>query len=252
MTRRISMMTHRGVVRRHNEDAGVVSGMVLVGSMTAPIALTASSADDVVVAVIDGMGGHAGGQQASRTIALALADRTGSYRSVLDEVQQQLYDEMDLRPELRAMGAVLAGVQLRRDVVDIFHVGDARVYTQVAGFATQLTDDDRADPQSNVLTASLGGTRDWTPLELHESRLELSHERSTRLMLCTDGLSDAVALRDIQTALDLDTPDAAVRALVAAALAAGAPDNVTVAVIDLDPEASPVVPAVVPAAPLDA
>ena len=76
----------------------------------------------------------------------------------------------------------------------------------------------------NVLLRSLGGHA--TPTDVSHLRLESGDQ----LLLCTDGLTDAVAVPQIATILQAaSSSQAACDQLVAAALAAGGKDNITVA-----------------------
>ena len=230
----IAALTHQGLVRSRNEDAIVLPGTVLVGSPPVPVELRLPSADGELVAVVDGMGGHAGGQVASRIVALRLAEGGTETEELLNQANDAVYEEMGRQPHLMAMGATVAVVRLEPSKIVVFNVGDTRVYLYKSGYATVVTADDRRSDTTNVLTQSIGGTSVQTQLQIQ--RVEISVDGAMRLLLCTDGLSDVVGIGSIESALGAPLPGAAVIELVSDALRAGAPDNVSVAVIDLSPD----------------
>lgn len=233
----IAAWTHVGLVRTRNEDAVALPGVILRGFPPSPVtvrtALPKQDAAALTIAVIDGMGGHAGGAEASLLAAVHLSDVDSDVNTALEMVNTRLYDEMERRPELRAMGATVAGIQVTAEHLEVFNVGDARAYTHLDGFTTLVSVDDRSQPGSSEITQSLGGTAERTTLGVHRRRIELA--QPMRVLLCSDGLSEYVPFGAIQEALD--TRDAAATAgqMIGLAMDAGAPDNVSAVVIDLSP-----------------
>jgi serine/threonine protein phosphatase PrpC len=236
---RVAAWTHVGLVRTRNEDAVALPGVVLAGVPPFPVSVDLpvkdGSAPPLTLAAIDGMGGHAGGVEASRLIALQLAETSGEITEALAAINDAVYDEMERRPELTAMGATVAGIQVRIGEATVFNVGDARVYVHEGGYSRVVSTDDRGAGASNVITQSLGGTPQRTRINVHTSVVDLS--APVRFLICTDGLSEYVKHENIQGALD--TPDLRNTAwqLVNLAYQAGAPDNVSVVVADWSPPA---------------
>jgi len=235
----VAAWTHVGLVRGRNEDAVALPGMLLLGSPPTPVTCTLpwpEAGDGAhTVAVIDGMGGHAGGADASLLTALRLAATRGDIEDALTNINAALYEEMDEHPDLRAMGATVAGVQIEAASLEVFNVGDARAYTHVGGYTTLTSIDDRSEAGSGEVTQSLGGTPEPTRLLIHRKPISLE-DLPLRLMLCSDGLSEYVPFSAIQDTLDAPEATEAVRQLVTLALEAGAPDNVSVSVVDLRPD----------------
>ena len=231
----IAAWTHVGLVRSRNEDAIALPGVLLIGSPPSPVvmrsALPKQGDGAYTTAVVDGMGGHAGGGDASRLAALHLTRTRGDIEDALANINLELYEEMDRRPELRTMGATVAGIQVAATSVEVFNVGDARVYTHIDGYTTLASIDDRSESGSGEITQSLGGTAERTRLEVHRRQVTLEHP--LRILLCSDGLSEYVPFSAIQEALDTPDVAAAVGQLVALAIQAGAPDNVSAVVLDL-------------------
>jgi protein phosphatase len=144
------------------------------------------------------------------------------------------------------MGTTLTAMIPDGDGLDLVHVGDSRAYAWRDGELTQLTRDDtyvqglvdkgvispeeaRAHPQRALVTQAVHGAG------LRPSYLALAPQDGDRYLLCTDGLSDYVDERAIaQTLRDRRDLAACAEELVQLALAAGAPDNVSVILADVE------------------
>jgi serine/threonine protein phosphatase PrpC len=233
----IAAWTHVGLVRGRNEDAIALPGTIIHGSPPAPISVRSATPKDgaggYTISVIDGMGGHAGGAEASLLAALRLSEVSDDIDQALAAANSAMYDRMDQVTELRGMGATVAGIQIVADTVEVFNVGDARAYTHTDGYTTLASVDDRSESGSGEITQSLGGTVERTTLAVHRRTIELA--RPLRVLLCSDGLSEYVPFGEIQDSLDVADAVAAAGQLVSLALGAGGPDNVSVVVVDLRP-----------------
>lgn len=226
-----TVVTHPGCARSENQDSVLIPGFCSTGLTAEPVMFRSSSAT-AVYAVIDGMGGHVGGQQASRSVSFYLAEqRTADIASLLDGANRMLYERMERSPELTGMGATIAGVAFADDEATAFNVGDARVYHYADGYLMLLTKDDRSSPTSHAVTQSLGGAGRLTAIAPHTFPLEplRSHER---LLVCSDGLTEVVAFDEISEALSDPDPCRSASLLLHQALDGGAPDNVTFILIE--------------------
>ena len=209
-------------------------------------------ASDTLWVVADGMGGHAGGEIASRLAVAtaverldgggvdddALADAfAAAHKAVLDASED----------ELAGMGTTM--VLACRDGeggVLLGNVGDSRAYLLANGALQQITTDDnqaevllargeitaeqaRVHPGQFLLTASLGG---WSPSPPEPAMLTLP-AHAGRLLLCSDGVNSELTDEQIAAALSSGDPEEAARQLVDSAVRAGGHDNVTVVVVDL-------------------
>lgn len=228
-----------GLVRSGNEDSALVSKNV--------------------IAVADGMGGHAAGEVAS-AIAIKTLQKSSEifghpdidlesaddfYLQAIQEVDQSLKAEIDENPELSGMGTTLTSLFLRGDSVALLHIGDSRAYrlrgnnleqlsvdhTVIQELLTQgaITESDIAThPQRSVLTQVLmgeGGIE--VPLPVIDVRTD------DRFLVCSDGLSSVMNEKEIKALIKGKDRDAAVAALVDATYINGAPDNVTVVIADI-------------------
>ena len=235
----VSARTAIGLARSGNEDS----------------AITGSS----LLAVADGMGGHAGGEVASQIAISTLASMVpvltapdidtdsiedlllNSLHTIDGEISRVAGDEI----ELRGMGTTLTALLIRDDRVALLHVGDSRCYRLRGNTFEQLTHDhtvlqelldsgtismsEAADhPQRSMLTQVLMGEGSIAPvLMVYEVNSK------DRFLLCSDGLSSVLTEKEIKSLLKKSNRDEAVVALVEATYVNGAPDNVTVVVADV-------------------
>jgi serine/threonine protein phosphatase PrpC len=207
-----------------------------------------------LLAVADGMGGHAAGEVASAAVIAALeqldelgvdaGDPQEALREAVQEANANLRDMVAADSELHGMGTTVTAVLTDGDYTWLAHVGDSRAYllrddelhqlTRDHTFVQQLVDEGRiapedvsTHPQRSLITRALDG-RDVVELDL--DRLDL--RPGDRLLLCSDGLSAVVSDASIAEVLRGSTPDEAVRGLVDLALRGGGPDNITCIVAD--------------------
>lgn len=235
----LSLGTHRGEVREHNEDAVGIDGWALQGDEPGVIGLDLVVDRPIAVVVSDGMGGHRGGAAASRFVAERLSTRGGGLGETRSEDRllraiQETSDLLVARGEtdasLTGMGATAVVLLVEPDGTGaVVSVGDSRAYRVVDGVLSRLTIDHRREGGSNVLTQVLGG---GVRTRLAPRVFSIVMQAGTRYLLCTDGLTDMLDEDAIASCLDKPASDA-VTALVADARNAGGHDNVTVAVIDV-------------------
>jgi serine/threonine protein phosphatase PrpC len=228
-----------GLVRSGNEDSAMTSR--------------------AVVAVADGMGGHAAGEVASRIAITTLAKESeiftqdgidldsadDIYSSTISSIDAIIAAFADENPELAGMGTTLSALFLRGNAVAALHVGDSRIYrlrgnsleqlstdhTVIQELLTQgtITEADVAThPQRSVLTQVLmGDGRNEPSLSIYEVKAD------DRFILCSDGLNSVLSDKEIKSIAKGKARGAAVDALIDAAYINGAPDNVTVIVADV-------------------
>ena len=205
--------------------------------------------------VADGMGGHAGGDVASAATVLDMIhldsdDYDGDAGTVLaDEIQTAnslLSELVHINPKLAGMGTTVTALLLAEGKLHFAHIGDSRAYRLRNGefeqvsvdhtFVQRLIDEGRLRPEEaethphkNVLMRVLGDV-DASP-ELDLATLEV--EPGERWLLCSDGLNYVaghVVERTVRETRDLRE---CVELLVDLTLEAGAPDNVTVVMLEI-------------------
>jgi serine/threonine protein phosphatase PrpC len=232
--------THQGAVRANNEDTIAVADWIRSEPMTAPVALEREVAGPTICLVADGMGGHAAGEVASRTVALHLSSRAAEasdeagLAALLHAADAELFALMQEQPAWRGMGTTVAGISVLPERVLAFNVGDSRVYRIEGDRLIQLSTDDTPGPKladgrtavltSNLVTQSLGGAYQLAGVDPHVLGEPL--EDGPRYLICSDGLTDLVDPAMIERTLHRDD-EASVRALFEAAMARGGDDNVS-------------------------
>ena len=244
---RVAAVTHVGAVRTENQDCLLIDGWVSAADGGWSDARQLASAGPAyVVAVFDGLGGHAGGSVASRIAALTLGASAwpGIEPDVVrDRVERAAVNVQTASDDvrgLRGLGTTVAGIALGPSGFCVFNVGDSSVFRAMGGYVGELTVPDRhfGPDGSGRLSQSLSV---YTAVPApHVETFPIP--RPLRLLVCSDGLTDAVNHDELGSALgdDVGVPgraDAAARALLAAALRAGAPDNVSLVVVDVLPGA---------------
>jgi protein phosphatase len=228
--------SHTGRIRDNNEDSVFPES-------------SGKTEEELVVAVADGMGGHVGGEIASRLAIEAVALRTDiSIDDRVTAANESIIAEAVNRPELRGMGTTLtAGHFSPSGALTIAHVGDSRAYLLRTGILKQLThdhsvvaeylragsirpEDAATHPQRSMLTRALGLYAD-----VDVDTAELLVHPSDRLLFCSDGLTNMVPEQSVAETLSPGTPEEAVWALIEAANQAGGHDNISLVVVDVSP-----------------
>jgi protein phosphatase len=224
-----------GLIREGNEDSGYAGPFLL--------------------AVADGMGGHAAGEVASSVALATLAHLEDDVPSVelLDALatavnlaNEAISDMVEKHPQLDGMGTTLTALLWSGRRLGLVHVGDSRAYLLRDGqfqqithdhtFVQQLQDEGRitADeaavhPQRSLLLRCLDGRSNPEPdLSVREVLT------GDRYLVCSDGLSGVVSEAQLAEAMSGDGDLATVAdTLIELALRAGGPDNITCVVADV-------------------
>ena len=261
-------ITDKGLVRKDNQDHFLVTTLhktmrVHVTSLPNPELLEIPSQRVASVGMVcDGVGGHAGGEAASRSAVEAIAGYvthtmqcffTGEHGDP-EEFLVSLRDAATRSHELiasrakesgdrKGMATTLTMFVAVWPTLYLLQVGDSRCYVYRDGVLTQLTRDqtmaqDLLDsgvltpeqaarsPYANVLSSSLGGAT-WVP---EVSRFDL--KLGDKMLLCTDGLTKHVSDEQIERRMaELTSSEQAARALLQDALDGGGTDNITVLVL---------------------
>lgn len=235
--------TDRGKVRNHNEDH--------VGIFT-------NDSGNILAVVADGMGGHLAGDVASKmtieliqhawehnTSELNAPDKAEEwFQQTIKKINESIYQYADEHSECKGMGTTLVAAICTNRFVSIAHIGDSRGYILNNHGFRQLTDDhslvnelvksgqiSKEDaehhPRKNVLLRALG-----TEPTVMVDTITVDFEQGDYLILCSDGLSNKVSDKEMETILNTDeTLEAKADQLIQMANDHGGEDNITLAIV---------------------
>ncbi len=234
-------MTDIGLKRSTNQD-GFYAGYI--------------DKDTLVICVCDGMGGVAGGKEASRIALSSFSDslRTQSQKHNKDMSQMLVHSIIKANndvfctakgnKELSGMGTTLVCAVLRDDKVYFASIGDSRIYVYSKGTFAQLSHDHsyvqtlvdsgqitkeqaKVHPNRNIITKALGTNESVQP-----DIFVMPTEAVQKILLCSDGLCGYVEHEKIRELVcsDMSSEDCVINC-ISHALDAGGPDNITAAVL---------------------
>ena len=223
---RVCHRTHQGLVRANNQDNWLAQ---------APL-----------YGVADGMGGHKGGETASRVALQVFQNAIGqkmpaanTIRMAVEAANRRVYDMSAHDDSLSGMGTTMSMIWRDDDRLLIAHVGDSRIYRLRAGQFQQITDDHsfvaelvrnniitpemaKNHPQRNIITRAVG-VDPYVQVDVLEEDLL----PGDIWLICSDGLYGMVEDEEIKTILsEMELEEAAER-LMSRALENGGIDNIT-------------------------
>jgi PPM family protein phosphatase len=231
---RYSARSDRGLVRQNNQDA-VYAGPRLL-------------------ALADGMGGHAAGEVASSLVISALApldeddpgdDLLAELRDATVEGNAAITRHVAEAPDLEGMGTTLTAILFAGSRLGLVHIGDSRAYQLREGQFSQITKDDtfvqslidegriteeeaHTHPQRSLLLRAITGQDIDPSLTIREAR------PGDRYLLCSDGLSGVVSDETLaDTLAGYRDPRECADRMIDLALRGGGPDNITCIVADV-------------------
>jgi protein phosphatase len=209
--------------------------------------------------IADGMGGHEGGQEASRLAVETVRevydegfidDQQTALVEAFAAAHARIQDYATQHPLLHGMGTTCTAFVLCGMKLYFAHVGDSRLYlvrddnilrlTRDHSYVGRLVEsgvvraeDAEKHPQRHILTAALGAGGEVAVDAAEEG---LSLQADDNLLLCTDGLWGVVTEEELEVEVRNNTPAQCCTALVKLARARGGPDNITLQVLRIMPE----------------
>jgi PPM family protein phosphatase len=218
-----------------------------------------------LLAVADGMGGHAAGEVASSLTIASMAkldseppggDMLAELAAAVAAANTRLQEMIIANPAVEGMGTTLTALFWSDGHAALCHIGDSRGYLLREGELYQIThdhtlvqslvdegrisaDDVSTHPQRSLLLRALDGRSVAEPdLSVHDA------QAGDRYLLCSDGLSGVVSDETLrETLTTIEDPDAVARQLIELALHGGGPDNITCIVADVVDTATSPMPA---------
>ena len=233
-------LTHRGNVRSNNEDS------------------YAAVPEHHFFIVADGIGGARGGERASQLVVETLVkevEKAGlsvthdSLVAAVELANRTIHWEAEQNPHLGGMGTTVTMAMIQGSKVMLVNAGDSRVYRYSKNKLKQLTTDNnwindvgstlgltaeqqREHPYRHMLTKAVG-----VEAKVNPNQLEASFSSGDILLLCSDGLHGVLSKKSILTILAASNSlEEKANALIKATLAEGAPDNVTVLLVENRPD----------------
>lgn len=246
---RVGHLSDVGRVRKENQDSYLLLGPPVL-----------SGEADLLLAVMDGMGGHRAGEVASAYVAERLEEQFTSARYqgkvsydpqhpdyyavvlkvVLEQANEALWAHAASQPALQGMGTTASVVLVIGRRLFIGHVGDSRIYLIRDGAAHQLTEDHSwvaAQVRAGALSPEEASHHEWRSrilraigmgLVVQVDRAILDLNTSDKLLLCSDGLSNYLSPAELaQGANKFPDPQEACQWLVRLANQRGGQDNIT-------------------------
>ena len=208
-----------------------------------------------LLAVADGMGGHAAGEVASSLTIASMAkldseppggDMLAELAAAVAAANTRLQEMIIANPAVEGMGTTLTALFWSDGHAAVCHIGDSRGYLLREGELYQIThdhtlvqslvdegrisaDDVSTHPQRSLLLRALDGRSVAEPdLSVHDA------QPGDRYLLCSDGLSGVVSDETLrETLATIEDPEAVTRQLIDLALHGGGPDNITCIVADV-------------------
>lgn len=211
--------------------------------------------------IADGMGGHEGGQEASRLAVETVRevydrdfrdDPQAALAASFTAAHARIQEYAEQNPIFEGMGTTCTALVLLGRQLYFAHVGDSRLYLLRSANITRLTrdhsyvgrlvesglvraEDAERHPQRHILTAALGAGM----VAAVDSGLRAEPlQDGDHLLLCTDGLWGVVSDLELQTVVTGKSPAQSCEALVKLARQRGGPDNITVQVLHVGPESA--------------
>ena len=223
-----------GLLRQGNEDSALISSNL--------------------IAVADGMGGHAGGEVASaiaiNTLAnlikvlesseIDLESKDDLFVGIIDQIDLAILQSAKDDPELSGMGTTLTALNISGSNVRLLHIGDSRCYRYRDKKLEQLSVDHTVmqelldqgrltqsevanHPQRSLLTQALMGDSGITPILIN-----FQIKSKDRFLLCSDGLTNVLSDYEISKIIEANKDKDIANALINEVRSKGAPDNITV------------------------
>ena len=228
--------THTGKVRSENQDGFITR---------VPPQKALIQNKGILLAVADGMGGHAAGKIAS-SMALESLSRDYYYSSpenisdaliqAITKANQNIRNESESDPDKHNMGTTLTAVVLRYDKAWIANVGDSRTYLIRKNKIRQITIDhsmtnelglSNTDAQTSIfknqITRALGIYED-VEVDIFVETIQ----KGDIFILCSDGLTNHLSDFEISHIASKYNPEKAIKSLIKLACDRGGIDNITV------------------------
>lgn len=207
--------------------------------------------------VADGMGGHRGGDRASR-IAIETASETyreeisrgtlqeSALKAAIIQAAKKVHQTGTTQAELKGMGTTLSAIVIAQDRALIAHIGDTRIYCWRNQVLHQLTRDHslvneqveagimtkeeaRVSSLRNIITRAIGHDEN-----VQADYLSFPTKINDIFILCTDGLNNMLTDSEIGAIISAMPPREAIERLIDEANHKGGDDNISIILVKLN------------------
>lgn len=236
----VRAFTDLGLVRKRNEDAILVAGWLSQTREGSLVTMDFAPTAPFTCAVADGMGGHAGGDLASRVALTVISERSVDWSTpaniadTLVETSEQVR-AVGVDADLQGLGTTVAGLCLLDEGLVIFNVGDSPVFSITDGVLAQISIDDSVfdtnGRPTNIITQSLG---QFPPVQPH---LEVRPLEAGTYLLCSDGVSGVMSPEELREAVKQPDLDDVAATIIETTRRNGAHDNFSFLIVEI-PELS--------------
>ena len=202
-----------GPIREKNEDSVFPS-------------VSGSSTEVFYAAVCDGLGGHKGGNIASKLAIEQIQDGGEELTKILINADTEILNYQKKNPEFENMGTTMTLVSISQSgKLKIAHIGDTRCYILSKRNLHQITTDHVVTGFNNMLTQALGLGKALEP-ELIDFQLNIGDV----VLLCSDGFYNEVSESYIKRKL---SEGVVAESIVKEVLKNDPKDNVSVVIINV-------------------
>lgn len=197
-----------------------------------------------IYAVFDGVGGLHGSAFASASVARAVADMDPPYApEMIRETLRSIHSEL---VEYSQTATTATGVSIAGDTVQMFHIGNCRLYGLFDGYIRQMTADqtryedllsagypEEVIPESArcVINACLGAKEEFIH-QLVLKDISAQYMQCEKLLLTSDGVHDHVKMDDLEEMLKDDLPLTALQKLAELSVRNGSEDDISIMVVE--------------------
>ncbi len=236
-----------GCIRENNEDAVYFDS---------PEPSNNQHSKDYLMVIADGMGGHNGGEVASKLAVHHIYsarfrvgnDVNESLIKAFMDANRAIYNIAQADPSLKGMGTTCTALLMRKKKAYCAHIGDSRIYLLRNGSIYRMTEDHTVlaenskktesekklnDPvlESSLLTRALGI---YQSVRIDTWSHGLPVKPNDCFLLCTDGLTDLVDDEDIKNAIMFYPLNVACQRLIQLARQRGGFDNISIIALFVD------------------
>ncbi|MEW6569818.1 MAG: protein phosphatase 2C domain-containing protein [Nitrospirota bacterium] len=254
MILRACYITNRGKVRINNEDCVLINQLLLSEADMQDVQCQLSSEEVQIHALADGMGGHAKGELASRSVLTAFKEKyreikhTDDIWNIVRLARENLNSLVRSDREKFGLGTTISGLLFKNRRAFVFSCGDSRIYMYSQSRLKRITKDHslvqelvdsgiiteeemRFHPQKHILVSSVMGDLRSDPPDLFLKEIEIAE--GERFLLCSDGLWESMSKDEMERCLAKEDLGHAGDCLFKQAMARDAPDNISFIVLEV-------------------